>query len=963
MLNKPIIIMKQFKNLILTGALVLGLAGFAVSCDKYGDDIDELRDKVNTLASKDELSSQIASLQSALSAASAEASQASAEAATAKAAADKAAADAKSAGDAAAAAAAEANAAKAAADKAAADAKQAAIEALQSELETLKADLKEATDAQLAEFEKKVNAATEKVEALIGKVAGMVTSVELVTSFTANPSWTPTNTVLKFSTANEQDNVFEEDIANAITFKKGNQVQTPSTFIVRVSPTNAALTPEMISLVNSQGKNLDDMVTIKSVKKFSGLLTRAAENSGLWEVEVELTQYDKDEFAAATKTKVNGAEKSILYAVQVNNTPTAEETASRYVTSSYDLTLEWKEYEPVDELNYFVNERNIGDINNRYAFGSCASLPNYNGTATPYGELTWTGDPAVAIVKNPANTTPDTGDDRHAESAYPAVQGEDIVISLTTSNTDIVAPENIRAMYVTLDYEKNAVESAPSEWNAWNSYKYTGLNSVVEGTEVTITINPGEGQTIIDDYIGFRVYAVNYDGTLVDPDGKAFYVKVGNPAQDWNAVNTVIIPDAKNSTLPTTEQSADEAVTLTKLTGAVKATWVTDKIGTNEHVFDAVFEGQGISFATTSLSTTASSISSSIDFSKLVKVHTVPTITDWTQYVDNKTYNGTLTIYNADDFVLATINVSMTKQLPTAPKGFSVKTKLDANGVYNCYLIPSEDESNAKAGTEHWTAPEAKYGFMDMDPEAKYGFMDMDHVFNWGAGEPSQYEISFAKAKKDNGKDVANEVAGNENLVVAEDYIDNKTQHATVVSYNFGKISSETKDENGDFKVEVETFPTVFNCIYNATYTWRWGTIAELKAKTGWPSTDKAAPSTKLTYGTDYTFTHDDGTTTYSFDEAILGVSSRDGLYSAWLDQPYQSSLQFVEAHVISKGNGVVDEYFKVIGTAGSRSFEATQTSTETNPTAEVPSTLQLVYRDMYDHKVVIELDMTVVPR
>ena len=49
MLNKPTIIMKQFKNLILAGALVLGLAGFAVSCDKYGDDIDSLQTQVNAI--------------------------------------------------------------------------------------------------------------------------------------------------------------------------------------------------------------------------------------------------------------------------------------------------------------------------------------------------------------------------------------------------------------------------------------------------------------------------------------------------------------------------------------------------------------------------------------------------------------------------------------------------------------------------------------------------------------------------------------------------------------------------------------------------------------------------------------------------------------------------------------------------------------------------------------------------
>ena len=49
MFNKPTIIMKQFKNLILAGALVLGLAGFAVSCDKYGDDIDSLQTQVNAI--------------------------------------------------------------------------------------------------------------------------------------------------------------------------------------------------------------------------------------------------------------------------------------------------------------------------------------------------------------------------------------------------------------------------------------------------------------------------------------------------------------------------------------------------------------------------------------------------------------------------------------------------------------------------------------------------------------------------------------------------------------------------------------------------------------------------------------------------------------------------------------------------------------------------------------------------
>ena len=904
---------KKYLSVILFGALMLGSTGTFTSCKDYDDDINNLQEQIDKLATKEDMEAKLSQMQAAIDAA-----KATAEDALAK--------------------------AEAAGDSKEIEALKARVQALEDaaiDVEALKAEIKASVDTQLDSFRTEMNALIEKVEGLVGKLADMVTSVELVYSFTS-PSQ-DAKPELGFTTALEQDNVFEEGIANAITFKKGNQRQTPSTFIVRVSPANAVLTPEMISLVNSQGENLDNMLTVKSVKKYNGLLTRAAENSGLWEVEVELTQYDEKAFKAATETK----DGKILFAAQVNNTLT-EETASRYVTSSYDLTLSWTDYTQAKKLNYFVNEKNVSEINNRFDFSS-KSLPSYTGTETPYTELTWKNTPAVAGNKD--NTVKDA-DDRSDVAAYPAVQGSDIVISLTSSDTEIKTPDNIRAMYVTLDYEKNAVESAPSEWNAWNSYKYTGLNTVVEGTELTITINPGEGQSIINDFIGFRVYAVNYDGTLVDPDGKAFYVKVGNPAEDWNTVNTVIIPDATNATTPSQEKSAKEAVTLTKLTGASAAKWVTDKIDNNAAVFNVVFEDKDGKVLYTSANTNPANV----DFSKVTKVYTVPTIDNWATYVDNKAYNGTLTISNADGFVLATINVSMTKQLPGKPEGFSIKTnQLDEKGVYNCYLVPND-----------WTAP-----------NAVNGTMDMDHVFNWGTGLPAQYVISFAEAAMDNNnKLVANDVAGDKNLEVAKNFIDNTKQHTTTVSYNYGEISSEAKDAQGnivDYLVEVETFPTVFNCIYNTTYSWHWGTIEEIAKAYGNEWAEKnadgsykyKAPSTDLVYGTDRTFGTPESNTPFSFDEVILGVSSRDGLYSAWLSKPYLQSLKFKKAHVISKGNGVVDEYFKVIPADGNGvlSFEATQTSVETNPTANVPSTLKMVYTDMYGHDVVIELDMTVIPR
>lgn len=925
---------KKYLSVILFGALMLGSTGTFTSCKDYDDDITNLQDQIDKLATKEDMEAKLSQMQTSIDAA-----KTAADAALAKA--EEALKKAEEAGD---------QEAIENMSKEVEDLKDRvkALEDAAIDVEALKNDIKTATDEQLADFRKTIEKMLTDMETKLGLTVGdMVTSVELVYSFTS-PSQDD-EPELKFTTATVANaNVFEEGIANAIEFAKGEQRQTESSFIVRVSPADAELTPNMISLVNSKGENLDNMLTITKVERYDGLLTRAAENSGLWTVTAKLTSYNEDAFNKATKTKVNNEIKSILFAAQVNNTP-GDENASRYVTSSYDLTLAWKNYEPVATLNYFVNEKNINEINNRYTNTGCKSLTDQAATIT-YKEYTWKdGKTAIKGIYegNGINAVVDTEDNRATEMAYPAVQGQEIEIALTSSDDEIVAPENIRAMYVTLDYEANAVESAPSEWNAWNSYKYEGLNTVVEGTKTTIKIDSDKA---INDFIGFRVYAVNHDGTLVDPDGKAFYVKVGDVAVDWNAVNTIITPDADKDTDPSAEQSAEEAVTLTKLTGATKATWTTDKIGDNAQVFNAVFaKADGTTFSTASMSTLPT------DFDKYVKVYTVPTIDDWTKYVDNKTYNGTLTISNADGFVLATIKVSMTKQLPTAPEGFSVKTnQLDEKGVYNCYLVPND-----------WTAP-----------NAVNGTMDMDHVFNWGTGLPAQYVISFAEAAMDNNKVVANNVNGDADLEVAKNFIDNTKQHATTVSYNFGKISSEAKDAQGqiiEYLVEVETFPTVFNCIYNTTYSWHWGTIEEIAKAYGNEWAEKnadgsykyKAPSTDLVYGTNRTFETPKSNTPFSFNEVILGVSSRDGLYSAWLSEPYKQSLKFKEAHVISKGNGVVDEYFKVIPADGNGvlSFEATQTSVETNPTANVPSTLKMVYTDMYGHDVVIELDMTVIPR
>ena len=224
---------------------------------------------------------------------------------------------------------------------------------------------------------------------------------------------------------------------------------------------------------------------------------------------------------------------------------------------------------------------------------------------------------------------------------------------------------------------------------------------------------------------------------------------------------------------------------------------------------------------------------------------------------NDKVYEGIVKFFDAEGTFLSQSTISVQKVLPTTlPEGFSIKTnQLDAQGVYNCYLIPND-----------WTAK-----------KAIEGTMEMKQVFNFGKGEAEDYLITFAAAMVNGDKTVDNGVTGAETLSVVEKYIDNKTQHATTAVYNYGKISSEKKDGAFvNYTIDAASFPTVFNCIYNDTYTWRWATKDDLGLK----ATATLPYSTELTYGKDVTV---------EYAKYIKGISSRDSEYSALLSDLMKS--------------------------------------------------------------------------
>lgn len=238
-----------------------------------------------------------------------------------------------------------------------------ALEDAAIDVDALKQEISASVDDQMDTFRTEMNALVEKVEGLVGQLADMVTSVELVYSTTDFANATKT---LNMMTVTEKDNTFGKGLPGEITFTKGTQKQTGDYVIVRVSPTNAVLTPDMISLINGKGETLDNFLNVDKVEKYNQQIlggevnpqTRADGNTGLWKISVSLKNYDKDSFNAATMQKDESSKTGysfIKFAVQVNNTISTAET--REVVSQYDLQIGKAEFKALSKLNYWVDTK------------------------------------------------------------------------------------------------------------------------------------------------------------------------------------------------------------------------------------------------------------------------------------------------------------------------------------------------------------------------------------------------------------------------------------------------------------------------------------------------------------------------------------------------------------------------------------------------------------------------------
>ena len=426
---------------------------------------------------------------------------------------------------------------------------------------------------------------------IIGEYTTMVTAVSLYKTDEGRWSnglpdddltfiWVPSEHTTKFPA---DKNLTDAQIEFSADHKN---ITITDSLVVRVSPTNAELTPANISLINSQGKELNEFVDVQSVKPYKKLITgatraaNATEGNGLWTVTFKLKDgVDIQKFEEATISQ----NSYVQFAVAVKNTTSEAKESPRRVVSAYSVDVKGSSYEPAKN-NILVQGnddvwKDIRSIRNRFGNWHDNNVEKFGAWSSETGEhvsgvneLEWAGKTPYTAEEaaNHTQLAKNNAEIRAWNNPLAVTVGKKINIALGAMlgsnntpfyyNTESGRGYAVKGFYVTLDKDF-AIESAPSELNAWAKYSYENVgvtNSkgtitkaahMFYGNEGYITINSLEDTEVKGDIIGFRVFAVNFDGTLVDPDGRAFYVKVGD-AKDQQTVaeaNATITATASGS--------------------------------------------------------------------------------------------------------------------------------------------------------------------------------------------------------------------------------------------------------------------------------------------------------------------------------------------------------------------------------------------------------------------------------
>ena len=587
-----------------------------------------------------------------------------------------------------------------------------------------------------------------------------------------------------------------------ITFVKGSDIKSNGGVIVKVNPVNADITKATIKLINSKGEVLDEVVAGTPVK-YDELITRTRANvgSGLWKIPFTVKNGTTED---AFKEATTADGKDILYAVAICNTDSATD---RYISSTYDLGTKYEPYAPSTELDYSVNGKDVKDIHNRWAkIGTGFETKSEDAVKTSADENLYEKTWAAATKENPAptavptekNVKVDASDARYDKSPLHVEVGQEFKLKLKN--------DKAAYYYVTLD-EKRAIESNPSEVNAWNGYKYDGLlKNVAADSTLSLKIKSAEAN---GDIIGFRVFAVNADGTLQDPDGRAFYVQVGDAANTENV--------AGNDTITSTQGWTGTIANATKNVVDMPLTKTFESSTSNvngELTLDDATKGNLLPGEKAWYILLDKDKKPAADWkdAKYVRVG----VKNGANWKDDTKISGTVKAVKAGssasaEVTLNTLNITVTKVLPTSTNYKLSFRPMQEDGVgtgeFTMYLVP-ENGWNVTLTSENGKGDFTNI-FYNLPPNVTFTI----------ANAAVQGDKDVDKVVTENG--VATGETSHYNFSEAVKFIDSKTYRKLTAAINFGKISSKSTD---DYKITVNQNLKVRFACWETANTYAWGT-------------------------------------------------------------------------------------------------------------------------------------------
>jgi multidrug efflux pump subunit AcrA (membrane-fusion protein) len=972
--------MKKLISTFLIGALVITSMGMLNSCKDYDDDIDDLQGQITDLQSLqstvETLQNTVASVKTTADNALAKANENATSIEEVKAlansyaeqiseAVEAAAAAQKSAED----AAADAKAAKDSADKALDEALKAYDLATQNvaKLESTIA-LADSLSNQLNLLAKKVADANANVDELkkvvesytgsINEIYSSVTSVELFGSYNGNPGnlndldgpltlmhgLVPMNSIFG-------DNETYAPSDPLIEFTKGDDISTEASLLVRVNPANADITNADIKLINSKGEVLDYVVAGTPVR-FNELITRGTIGTSLWKIPFKVADgqnITKKMFNAATKK----SSANILYAVAINNTPS---DSTRYALSTFDVDPEYEDYENTTVLDFKVDDKNVAEIHNRWD-GSQTMTEDAVKTDANIKEYKWAAStddyptPAVAMDED-HNVTDDTEDARYAQPLLPVKVGTPFVVDLTVG-ADVA---KIKNYYVALDSAR-AIESIPSEWNAWNKYEYEGLfTTVASSDKLSITINSAEAN---GDIIGFRVFAVNYDGTLVDPDGRAFYVQVGDAANSAavSAYDTVTTVNAGITDATTLLAATENTVVIPLPEDKSFAATAGDEFTPNASgtlTLTQATSGNMLNGEQVWYMLLDKDVAATTDWSKAkyIKVG----VNNGGNWKDGSSVSGTITATSQVTIggttvqrVVNTLTVTVTKVLPTSNNTilrFRPTQGDQLTGKFTLYMVPDNG----------WAAePQSTTGSIDLDNT--FYELPENIVFTFDKSDVNAAGTEISKATEDGIVYGATMEDDHVLYQLKKQFIDSKTYHDVVASVNYGKISTATPDD--DYMITLsQDLQAKFACWASAnTYKWdndtTWvddahtqiDTIVSCKPVITWTASGEYDPTD---ISSDVVVVNSYDATRFSGDlDVLIGDDHNyftvEGTQLTWVD---------------GTGQKQINPYLTPTYADGQITWARTQE--ENSVTEDHDENLEITVVDCYGHKEVITLAVTI---